>query len=84
MWHYGYGMGGWAGFGWFVPLLFLIVAVVIIVYLVRGADGGRGGYRRHDDAPAPREDSAMRILRERYARGEIDREEFDQRKRDLS
>jgi putative membrane protein len=30
-----------------------------------------------------RADSALNILRERYARGEIDKEEFDARRRDL-
>ncbi|MBI2202262.1 MAG: SHOCT domain-containing protein [Candidatus Rokubacteria bacterium] len=31
----------------------------------------------------PRADSAMGILRERYARGDISREEFEQRRNDL-
>jgi len=31
-----------------------------------------------------RPDSALEILRQRYARGEINKEEFDARKRDLS
>lgn len=32
----------------------------------------------------PRSDSALDILRQRYARGEIDKEEFDARKKDLA
>lgn len=84
MFHYGYGMGMVGGFGWLVSLLLIVLLVVGIVYLVRAMDGGRGGSHRHEEAPVPREDSALRILRERYARGEIDRDEFEQRKRDLS
>jgi putative membrane protein len=33
---------------------------------------------------ASRSDTALDILRQRYARGEIDKEEFEARKRDLS
>jgi putative membrane protein len=33
--------------------------------------------------PAPR-DAALDVLRERYARGEISREEFEARRRDLA
>jgi putative membrane protein len=34
--------------------------------------------------PGSRSDSALAILRQRYARGEINREEFETKKRDLS
>lgn len=82
---YGYGMGG---FGWIGSLLFIALLVLGIVYLVRAVEPGRGNDRRHDrpreDRELPRQDDALRILRERYARGEIDRDEFEQRKKDLS
>jgi putative membrane protein len=55
----------WAAFWLLVPVL-LIVAVVLL--LVR---------RR---SPEPRRSSALRILEERYARGEIDRDEYLERK----
>jgi putative membrane protein len=46
--------------------------VFLIRYLVR-VGRGRGG-----------EDSALEILKRRYARGEIDKKEFEARRRDLS
>ena len=75
-------MGGFGGGGWFGSIFMLIFWGLIIVGLVllirwlvfatrRGEDPARGGSR------------AMDILKERYARGEIDREEFEQRRRDL-
>jgi len=86
MWgNYGYGAyPGMMGGGWWMAvhgliwLAFLIVVIVAAVAVVRylwrvGGSSGTGG-------PAG---SALRILEERYARGEIDREEFLQRRRDL-
>ncbi len=83
---FGYGIGGFGGLG---SLLFIALMVVGIVYLVRALDLGRPAGRARDATNvAPRasdgEDSALRILRERYARGEIDRDEFDERRRALS
>ena len=77
MW--GYGSGWWMLFHGLIWLAFLVVVVVAAVALIRylwrvGAAGGAAGSGG----------SALRILEERYARGEIDREEFLQRKRDLS
>lgn len=50
----------------------IIVAIVLGIRWMLRAGGG------------PERDTAMDLLRERYARGEINREEFEARKRDLS
>ena len=64
---------GWGGFHMVGYLLISIVLVAAVVWLV-GRDFGRG----------PGEaGSALDILNERYARGEIGKEEFEQKKRDL-
>jgi len=55
--------------------LFWLLVVVGLVVAIRWIIGkGR----------PPRSDSALDILRERYARGEINKEEFEARKKDLS
>jgi putative membrane protein len=66
--------GAW-GIGMMVVMLLFWAAVITGIALgIRWLLGqGRPG----------RADSALDILRERYARGEINREEFEQRKRDL-
>lgn len=71
--------GGWGGgmFG-IAHLLWWIVLIVAIVLVARWLIGGAS------PAGRPNEDRALAILKERYARGEIDKAEFDARKRDIS
>jgi len=69
-----FGDGGWIGTGMW---LFWIVLIVVIVLLVRAF--GSGG----SAAPPARPDSPLDILKARYARGEIDDEEFQRRRREL-
>ena len=70
-WHWGFGFGHW-----FFGILFWIVVLLILVGLVRVIGGfGSRGCRRHK--------TPLEILEERYARGEIEQEEFERRKRDL-
>ncbi len=69
--YWGYGFGGNGMFFGLGPLIFLGV-IAAIVYLV---------FRERP--PREREDSALDIIKRRYARGEITKEQFEQMKRDL-
>lgn len=81
---YGYGDGWMHGGGYWLGMglhgvfwLVLIAAVVVgIVWAVRSTG-------RSQDTPPRGGSSARQILDERYARGEIDREEYQARRKDL-
>jgi putative membrane protein len=73
----GYGWGGGSGFGMIGMLLWWVLIVLGIVLLAKWLfSGGPGGGRASGDR-------ALEILKERYARGEIDKQEFEEKKRDL-
>lgn len=76
MWDYGMGWG-WGGFGmglfWLIPVLIVAVA---IKYLASGS-------ARQGDSPRRIEKTAAEYLDDAYARGEISREEFLQKREDL-
>ena len=75
MWAYmGNGGWGWMGFGMIGMSLFWIFLIIGIVALLK-AFWGPG---------TARERTALDILKERYARGEIEKQEFEQKRRDLS
>lgn len=69
----GFGMGGLMGIG---MIIFWGLVIWGIVLLVRGAISTTGG-------TSPQGSSALEILKQRYARGEINKEEFEQKKKDL-
>ena len=83
---YGYGfgpgmMGGWAGgwgFGMVGMLLWWVLIILGIVLLTKWIFSGSAG-RGERGSP----DRSFEILKERYARGEIDKKEFEEKKRDL-
>ncbi|GAA4287665.1 SHOCT domain-containing protein [Georgenia daeguensis] len=72
-------MGWWMGLGWlWVILLVVLVGVVVLVaVLARGQSGGA------PRTPEQGRSSARAILDERYARGEIDTAEYQERLRAL-
>ena len=65
-----YGPGWWPmwGMGWAVPVIIILVVIAFLTRLRKG----------------PRTDRGLDILRERYARGEITKEDFERMKRDLT
>ncbi|MBU0515149.1 MAG: SHOCT domain-containing protein [Proteobacteria bacterium] len=74
-------MMGWGGGfgGWIIWVLVAVGIVALITWLVRSARGpgsssGPSGPRRGN----------MDILKERYAKGEITKEEFQSMKKDLT
>ena len=77
---FGMGTGYMGGFGWIFMLLFWALVIVGLVALVKWIAGNRGS---SSDESSTRERDALAILQERYARGEIEREEFVTRKQDL-
>ena len=76
-WHADWGWGHMV-FGSFMMVIFWALVIAAAVLVVRSISG-----RPHSGRDQLPRISALEILRERYARGEIDREEFDERKRQL-
>ncbi len=74
---YGYGYGWWM---WIAMAIFwgliLVGIALVLFWLLRQA-------RPIETGPAPGAPRPIDILRERYARGEITREQFEQMRRDL-
>ena len=73
-----YSMMGGFGFGWFMPIVWIVVLGLIIwavVSLTRSVGGtsGQGSEKQN----------ALEILKGRYAKGEIGKEEFEEKRKDL-
>jgi putative membrane protein len=81
LWRMGPGMMGWGTMGWFGPIFMIvfwamIIALVVLIIrrLLSSTQERPGGSLG---------ESALDILKKRYARGEINRQEFEEMKKDL-
>jgi putative membrane protein len=71
--NYGWGMG--FGFGWIFMILFWGLVIFGIVYFAQGAVK-KSAKSEHEEAP-------LDLLKKRYAKGEINKEEFERMKDDI-
>jgi putative membrane protein len=78
--------GGFSGGGilmGFIMLLFWILLIAGVVLLVRWIWDNAGGRKQGPVGYEPQQHNALEILKQRYAKGEISREEFQAMKQDL-
>lgn len=78
MWMNGYG-AGWHWLGWLSMAFFALIPILLVIALVKYLIGER----RTDAAGDPKKSDARATLEQRYARGEIEREEYLQKRQDL-
>jgi len=79
MWHYHDGMGWWMIFGGIWMIVFWGVILAVIIWGVKQLTGRNGAQPNRPERQDP-----LEIAKERYAKGEISREEFEQIKKDIS
>ena len=69
------GMGGWVGY--VLMVIFWTVGTIAVVLWVKSwLENGVGSASREPE-------SALEILKKRYARGEINKQEFEEKRKDL-
>ena len=65
---YGWGMG----FGWVFMIVFWVFVIMGVIFLIRIISGS-----------TKKEETALEILKKRYARGDLTKEEYDRMRDDL-
>ena len=72
-----FGLTAFGGFGWIFMILWGVLIIARIVAIIKWLISQSCGNNNH-------EKSALEVLKERYAKGEIDKKEFEDRKKDLN
>lgn len=76
----GPGMMGGYGVMFLVPIFFIVILGLVIWAVVVATQKSSGS----TDSPDYKSEAPLDILKRRYARGEIDKEEYETKKRDLT
>ncbi len=82
MWHGAEGMGWWMLWGGLMMFVFWGGIVALVIWAVQSLSGHEARHDRRSEAGAPTR-TPLDILKERYARGDIGRDEFARISRDL-
>ncbi len=69
-WWNGFGPTHWLQYGPIVMIVLMAVSGLLVYFMMRGQGSSEW-----------RDDNALRILKERFARGEIDKAEYEERRR---
>ena len=63
--------------GLFMWIILIVIVVILIAFISKKGSTNSDKYR------LPKEETPLDILKKRYAKGEIDKEEFERMKRDI-
>jgi len=69
----------WGWFGFILQIIFWVAIILLIIWIAKKITESQPG-----DKSSSQGDSALDILNKRYAKGEIDKEEYEEKKKDLT